>query len=52
MLFEDVMYSGRSFHSVAEEVSNKHLLYLIGVFLLCTSGVVEADLNGLITFGG
>ena len=35
------MFSGRMFHSAAEE-------YLIVMLLLCTGVVVEADLNGLV----
>ena len=46
MLFADCMLSGRIFHSAAEEVSKKCLPYLIVMFLLCISVVVEANLNG------
>ena len=40
----------KNVHSAAEEVSNKHFLYLLIMFLLYTSVrvVVEADLNGLV----
>ena len=35
------MFSGKMFHSAAEEVANKLLPYLIVQFLLCISVVVE-----------
>ena len=45
------MFSGRMFHRAVEEVCNKRISYSIVQFLLCTSVVVEADLNGLDSSG-
>ena len=48
IVFDDFMLSEIMFLIAAEEVSNKPLPYLIVMFMLCTSVVIEVMVSPLI----